>query len=69
MKRLPKSLSIEAFREAWKESRDSKSGKTPGAPGVDEVRPAMFASELGREILDIRRALQEGSYKFKEPLI
>jgi RNA-directed DNA polymerase len=64
MKRLPKTLSENAFRNAWKDSRDSKSGTAPGAPGVDGIRAAVFASELGRQIIDIRRALQDGSYTF-----
>jgi RNA-directed DNA polymerase len=64
MKRLPRSLSAEALRDAWKYSRDSKSGKTPGAPGVDGVRAAVFAGQLSREIADMRHALQGGSYKF-----
>lgn len=64
MKRLPQSLSVNSFRDAWKIGRDS--GKTPGAPGVDSMRAAVFASELGREIVDIRRNLQEETYQFSK---
>jgi RNA-directed DNA polymerase len=64
VKRLPGSLSAEAFRLAWKESRDSKSGASPGAPGVDGVRAAVFASELARQITEVRLALQNGSFQF-----
>jgi len=64
MKRLPKSLSLEAFRAAWKESRDSKSGTAAGAPGVDRVRANAFGSDLDNQIANIRIALQQGNYRF-----
>jgi len=64
MKRLPASLSYTAFRQAWAESRDSKSGAVAGAPGVDGVHVARFASELDRQIEDIRRKLRDGTFQF-----
>lgn len=64
MKRLPKSLSLEAFRAAWKDSKDSKGGKTAGAPGVDGVRAAVFAGELNKQITEIRYSLQRDAFQF-----
>lgn len=61
-KRLPKTLMHSSFRDAWKNSRDSKSA--PGAPGIDKIHAAVFAPKLDSEILDIRRQLQAGIYQF-----
>jgi RNA-directed DNA polymerase len=66
MRRLPKSLSDNAFRSAWKYSRDSKSGNTPGAPGVDGIRASVFASNFMREIAAIRNEIREGSFQFNK---
>jgi RNA-directed DNA polymerase len=64
MKRLPKSLSSQSFKEAWKDGRDSKTASVVGAPGVDGVRAQVFAGELASQISQIRSDLQNGRYKF-----
>jgi group II intron reverse transcriptase/maturase len=64
MRRLPKSLSVENFQAAWRESRDSKSRSVAGAPGADAVRATTFASDLPSHIAEIRRDLADGRYRF-----
>lgn len=62
MRRLPASLSEEAFKRAWKESRDSRTNA--GAAGVDRVTAETFASDLPDHIRRTRRLIQRGHYQF-----
>ncbi|MGJ4854850.1 reverse transcriptase domain-containing protein [Labrys sp. La1] len=71
MRRLPKTLSHEAFREVWRRSRDAKgkssTGKTrAGSAGVDNVTPAAFGSNLDLQIAHIRAELRSGSFSFSK---
>lgn len=71
MRRLPKTLSHEAFREVWRRSRDAKgkssTGKTrAGSAGVDNVTPAVFGSNLDLQITRIRAELRSGSFSFSK---
>lgn len=62
VRRLPASLSEEAFKRAWKESRDSRANA--GAAGVDRVTAETFASGLPDHIRRTRRLIQHGHYQF-----
>lgn len=61
-RRLPASLSTEAIREAWRDSRDASAN--PGAPGIDGVRAPQFAGELADNIERIRQEIRTDSYRF-----
>jgi RNA-directed DNA polymerase len=61
-RRLPASLSNEAMRQAWRDSRDASAN--PGAPGVDGVRAPQFASELADNIERIRQEIRVDSHRF-----
>ena len=63
-RRLPASLSTEALREAWRNSRDATS--KPGAPGVDGVRAAQFASDLADQLERIRQEIRGYSFRFEK---
>ncbi len=65
MRRLPASLSHEAFLDVWKQSSDSSSS-SPGAPGVDRVRAQSFASRLDDHVDRIRREIQQNKYRFEK---
>lgn len=60
-RRLPASLSTEAFRRVWRDSRDASAG--PGAPGVDGIRAPQFASELADHIERLRKEIGTDSYR------
>lgn len=65
MKRLPTSLSAEAIRVVWAQSRDA-SPSTAGAAGVDSARAQVFASRLSEHIAIMRDDIRAGTYRFSK---
>lgn len=63
MRRLPNSFSFSAIRQTWGESRDHVSSRA-GAPGVDGLTAASFATNLSDHIHDIRRQVRDGTFRF-----
>jgi len=61
-RRLPASLSNDAIRRAWRNSRDATT--KPGAPGVDGVRAHQFATDLAAHAERIRQDIRGGAFRF-----
>ncbi|MFT4251653.1 MAG: reverse transcriptase domain-containing protein [Caulobacter sp.] len=63
MKRLPGTLSVQAFNIAWSRSRDANP-RTAGAPGVDWIEAPIFSSNLATHIASLRTSIRNGSFSF-----
>lgn len=67
MRHLPKALSHQSIKDVWtsKSNRD-RTPSSAGAPGVDGVRPASFASHLDDQIDILLREIRAGTYRFSK---
>ncbi len=63
MRRLPSSLSVEALKWVWHDSRDG-APSTAGAPGVDGVSAMAFSSSLADHVANIRSSIRSDTYRF-----